>query len=172
MTYLLTKEARWYRVAVFAVLFMLIPSLMQSSWDGYWKHYYRTQPISTFYEALAFEADNVCVGDNTQHVETVRLVKGTETGWAADIVRELYVIPDGTTVEGRSKVFDESADIFIEVIPDGFNEREAALPELAEGVYQWDIVIIRLYLPYDVVRIESPQLTSNLFAVEDCGGNK
>lgn len=165
MKFLLTQEGKWARVAFFAVLFMLVPTLLQSSWDAYWKHYYRTAPIENFYESISLEASNICVGDTTQHLESTRFVKGTESGWAADIVRELYVIGKNRV---RAKVFEESADVFIEVIPDGQNAREAAIPALSTGVYQWEITIIRLYLPYDVVRVATPSLTSNTFSVEDC----
>lgn len=165
MTFLFTHEAKWYRVAFFAILFMVIPTILESAWTAYWRNFYQTAPISTFYEALAFEADNVCLGDTIQRVESTRYVRGTDSGWAADIIRELYKFNDTKT---KAKVFEEQANVFIENVPDGRSAREAAIPPLKIGVYQWEITIIRIYLPYNVVRVETPSLISNTFAVKDC----
>lgn len=166
MTFLFTKEAKWYRVAFFAVVFMVIPALLEQSFTSYWRHYYETAPISNFYEAMAFEAENICTGDITQDIKTVRFVNGTESGWAADIIRELYKVNDAKL---KAKIYEENANVFIEKIPDGMSSREAAIPPLKAGVYQWEVVIIRLYLPYGVVRVTSPSLISNTFSVTDCG---
>ena len=160
------KEYKWLRVVLFAGLFMLLPTALDNGWNGYWRYYYQTANIEEFYEPVEMFAENICLGDLTQDVQSIRHVRGTETGWQADIVREL----DRNDSNGLfKKVWEESANVFIEKVPDGKVNREAALPRLQEGVYQWRITVVKLYLPYGVERVVSPSLTSNNFAVEKCG---
>lgn len=165
MKLLLTQEAKWFRVAFFGVLFMLIPTILQSGWDAYWKHYYRTEPVETFYKAMTLEAENICVGDKTQKLTSVRFVYGTETGWAADVVRELQRVESSGV---HVKVYDEKASIFIQKEENGVVERETVFPDVKVGQYHWDITLVRLYLPYGVIRESVPVLTSNIFSVEEC----
>lgn len=166
MNFLLKNKAKWYRVIFFGMLFMAIPALIEASWTAYWHNYYETAPISEFYKDVSFEAENLCFGNVTQSVENVRYVKGTDSGWAAYIIRELFVID---VKNEKTQVFTDSSAIFFEVIPDGINRREAAIPkDLPIGSYKWEITIIKLYLPYGVVRVTTPSLVSNLFAVKDC----
>lgn len=165
MKRLLTPQAKWYRVLFFGVVFMVIPNLLQMTWDAYWKHYYQTADISNFYENVAVEASDVCFGDSKQHIESIRFVKGTDTGWPADIVRELYTVENNTV---KSKVFDQYATVFIENVPDGKVSREADLPPLPVGIYKWEISLIKLYLPYGIIRVDSPRLLSNNFTVTEC----
>lgn len=165
MRVLLTQEARWARVIVFGLLFMLLPVVIQQSWEPYWQHYYQTAPIEDFYVAFSLEAENVCYGEITQNLVAYRKVYHTDTGWAAEVVRELQRVDS----EGKHvKVYDETASVFIENSEDGRAEREAVLPVVPVGNYHWDVVIVRLYLPFGVVREAIPTLTSNTFAVEDC----
>lgn len=165
MTFLLKAEAKWARVIVFAMVFMAVPAILEQSYASYQRHYYESQPIEAFYEAFSLEAENICVGEKIQTLKSVRYVHGTETSWAADIVRELYKVEVG---QDRSKVHEESANVFIENVPDGIATREAAIPVVDAGLYQWDIALIRLYLPYGVVRVNVPSLNSNVFAVVEC----
>lgn len=164
MVFLLKQEMRWYRAIIFAVLFMAIPSILESSWTAYQRYYYQSAPIETFYQAITIEVGNVCLGDTVQHIDSVRFVYKTETGWAAEIVRELYDVE----TDKRIKVYDEAASIFIEKIESGKSARDGAIPVLSEGVYQWDITFVKLYLPYGVVRVDVPTLRSNAFTVLDC----
>jgi hypothetical protein len=165
MNYLISEKGKWWRVTIFALLFMLVPQIVETSWSAYLKHYYQTADISTFYQAVSLEAENICHGDTTQYLKSIRFVNGTETGWAADIVRELKeVYPTGA----RAKIFDESANVFIEAKEGGVSERKAAVPLVDVGLYQWEITVVKLYLPYNIVRTDSPSLVSNTFAVKNC----
>lgn len=165
MTSLLKAETKWFRVIVFAMVFMAIPAILEQSYASYQRHYYETQPIERFYKAVSLEAENVCVGTKVQNLKTVRYVYGTNTGWAVDIVRELYRIDP---LQERRKVYNESANIFVESVPSGIALREGAIPVVPTGLYQWDIALIRLYLPYGVVRVSAPRISSNTFAVAEC----
>ncbi len=156
MVFLLKQEMRWYRAIIFAVIFMAIPSILESSWTAYQRYYYQNAPT--------MEVGNVCLGDKVQHIDSVRFVYEMETGWSAEIIRELYKIY-GTE---RKKVYDEAASIFIERIEDGKTARDAAIPLLKEGIYQWDITFVKLYLPYGVIRVDVPTLRSNSFSVINC----
>lgn len=164
MVFLLKQEMRWYRAIIFAVIFMAIPSILESSWTAYQRYYYQNAPIETFYKAITMEVGNVCVGDKIQQVDAVRFVYETETGWAAEIIRELYNV----NTDKRKKVYDEAASIFIDKIEDGKTARDAAIPLLKEGIYQWDITYVKLYLPYGVIRVDVPTLRSNSFSVINC----
>lgn len=164
---ILRDEYRWWRVAVFAVAFMLIPTILQSGWDAYWKNYYQTADISEFYQAVSMTAEDACIGELVHDVVSIRYVYGTETGWQADIVRELDKIENGV----GHKVWEQDTSVFIERVPDGIVYRNATLPELDEGVYQWRIHIVRLYLPYGVERVSIPALVSNQFVVTLCNNN-
>lgn len=159
-----TVEYKWIRVAFFAVLFILLPSVLDGAWHGYWRYHYQTADITDFYEAISLEVGNVCVGQKIQQSNSVRFVYGTDTGWQADIVRELQKLEN----EKAIKVFEQSANVFIEKVPDGQVHREIALPELEKGLYRWDITVVKLYLPYGVERVITPTLKSNIFAVDDC----
>lgn len=165
MSFLFRPENKLYRIFAFAIVFMAIPLILEQSYASYQRHYYETEPIETFYKAVSLDADNICTGTKVQNLKSVRYVSGTETGWAIDIVRELYRIEE---LGERRKVHEESANVFVENIPSGIALREGAIPLMEAGVYQWDIALIRLYLPYGVIRTDSPRLTSNTFAVADC----
>lgn len=135
MTFLLKAEAKWLRVVVFAMVFMAIPAILEQSYASYQRHYYETEPIETFYKAMSLEAENICYGDKVQVLKSVRYIHGTETGWAADIVRELNRIEVG---DKRSKIHEESANVFIENVPDGIAVRDAAIPVVDTGLYQME----------------------------------
>lgn len=165
MKLLLTQEAKWFRVIFFGVLFMLIPTILETSWNSYWKHYYQTEPIETFYRGVSLEVENICFGDITQHFTSVRYVSGTDTGWAADVVRELQKVDKAGN---HVKLYDEKASVFIEKKENGRADREGVIPVVPVGQYHWDITLVRLYLPYGVIRESAPVITSNNFSVEEC----
>lgn len=164
MSVFLTKKYRWYRVVIFGLIFMFIPIIIDHSWQSYWRHFYQVSPISSFYKSVSFEVTDVCLTELTQVSTGKRFVYGTDTGWRADIVRELNRID-----KNSYKVFDEPAEIFIEIKEDGLSHREITLPSVVrEGDYQWEISINRLYLPMGVVRTDVPPLKSNVFKVKNC----
>ena len=164
MTYILTKKAKWYRVAVFGVLFMVMPTILQGAWTAYRTYHYQTADISSFYEGIELQSDNICYGDTTQPISSVRYVHGTATGWKVDIVRELFRVEKNVS----AKVYEESATAFMEVLPDGKSYREAAIPVQPAGLYRWEINLVRIYLPYGVERVDLTPLIGNGFAIEDC----
>lgn len=130
--------------------------------------YYRYADISNFYEAEsgAFVVSDICVGDKTQHTQSVRYVYGTAYGWPASVNRELYSVDIEKAV--LTKVHEETAEPFIEIRDDGIVYREQAVPEgIIEGSYKW-VIYITLNLN-GVERSDVPPLKSNIFEVKSCG---
>jgi len=164
MNFLLTREAKWYRVVFFGIVFMLIPAVLQSAWAAYRTHHYQTAPMSNFYEGIELVSDSICFGDTTQKIETVRNIYGTKTGWKSDVVRELF--RDEKSI--RIKVFEDEASVFLEKKEGGKVTRESALPVQPVGLYHWEVNFVRLYLPYGVIRVDAQPLIGNGFAIEEC----
>jgi len=117
--------------------------------------------ISNFYQAQEVHVANVCVGDTTQKVNSIRFVYGTDTGYPAVVVKELFLVD-----AGRSRVASEVSTPFIEVDEDGMVKRIQRLPDdLISGDYLWV-----LYLTINIHGIERdvPPIESNLFTVRKC----
>lgn len=125
--------------------------------------YYKYAPISWFYESVLFQVDDVCVGDTTQNTTSVRLVKATDTGYPANVTRELYLVEDAIL----NKVFEERVQPFVEVRPDGAGSRVQQIPSfLPVGEYQWTLYIT-LFI-HGQQRTDIPPVTSNTFDVLNC----
>lgn len=125
--------------------------------------YIQYADISNFYENTEFFVENICVGDMTQNVLSTRFVYGTEIGYQATVVRELFLIERGL----QTKILDERSTPFIEFTETGIVTRVQNLPpDLIVGDYQW-VLKISLIIK-DVVRDDVPLIKSNIFQVIDC----
>lgn len=125
--------------------------------------YIRHADISNFYENKDFFVENICVGDTKQAVASTRFVYGTDTGYDATVIRELFLVERGL----QTKILDEAATPFIEVAENGSVTRIQNIPsDLEVGAYQW---VLRISLVIKgIIRDDIPLVESNVFQIKNC----
>lgn len=127
-----------------------------------WEYYYTHAPIETFFESHGLFVSDICFGENEQNIVSTRFVKGTDTGYPAYVIRELFLVERGM----QTKVYDEYAQPFVEYSPAGTVTRIQQLPDLRPGSYQWAIKVS--IVVGGVVRDDVPLILSNIFQVKRC----
>lgn len=124
--------------------------------------YYTYAPLDNFYESLGAHADDACIEDGYHRIESVRYVKQTEVGYPATVIREMFLVRS----DERVKVYEESAEAFVEIIPDGISIRHQDLPDNIEpGTYHWELAP---KLIIGGVARQAPLIRTNNFEVRYC----
>ena len=149
---------------IYNVIFaFILLSTISLFWQTGLNAYYKYAPIETFYQAGLLLAEDVTTCSETQTLISERVVKNTDTGYPAEVIRELSLV----TKNGTAEYFKESKNVFVQVDGNGGNTRVQQLPDfLVEGEYFW-VIYITLYVN-GVERNDVPPLISNIFNVTAC----
>jgi len=125
--------------------------------------YIRHADISNFVELKQFVAEDICIGDKKQNIVFTRLVYGTENGYDATVVKELFLVERGM----QTKITDEVKTPFLEISEDGIVTIIQNIPgDLDSGNYQW---VLRLSIIIKgIVRDDVPLIQSNIFKIKEC----
>lgn len=131
-------------------------------WGQVSNAYYTFAPLTHFYESIGMSAEDACIEEGYHKVQSVRFVKQTDSGYPATVIREMFLVD----ADERIKVYAETAEAFVEVIPDGITSRRQRLPEDIEpGFYQWELAPTIII---NGVSRQAPLITSNVFEVKHC----
>ena len=167
MRRILTREYRYIRIALFGMVFMLIPAIVDVSHHSIQTFKYETLPTTAFYESFGVGHEDVCEGQVNQLATTIRYVYRTETGWPMDVTKELFRHDESGQLVLQSYATNR-ANPFVEVAKNGTSTREVVIPPLREGRYHWELNITALYLPNNVVRQDVPPIIAEPFNVVKC----
>lgn len=158
MTTLRKESISWFLNFGIALIVLSFASFI---WERIEYEYIKYADLSNFYENIEFTASDICVGDREHVVSSRRIVKGTDLGYQATVVRELIRVSSPP-----AKIFEETVHPFVEKAEDGSVERIQQLPKLEVGTYKWI-----LYIELDingVLKKVVPPVESNEFRVESC----